>query len=38
MFAGVQQSTIVASIQGRRQMQCHSSFPTITGTFGGTPN
>jgi hypothetical protein len=38
MFAWVQQSTIVASIQGRRKMQCHSSFPTIPGTFGGTPN
>jgi hypothetical protein len=38
MFVGVQQSSVVASIQGRRRMQHHSSFPTITGTIGGTPN
>jgi hypothetical protein len=38
MFAGVQQYIILASIQGRRRMQCHSIFPTITGTFDGAPN
>jgi hypothetical protein len=37
MFVGVQQSTIVASMQGRRRMQFHSIFSTITGTFDGAP-
>jgi hypothetical protein len=33
MFVEVQQSTTVVSIQGLRCMPCHSSFPTISGTF-----
>jgi hypothetical protein len=36
MFIDVQHFTVVASTRERRQMQCHSSSPTMPGVFDVT--